>query len=68
MVTIKNSRLFSQLCPADLAVLQSLVRERTYAAGQEIFREGAQGDGIYLVNEGTVEISAQDALETTGLL
>jgi len=61
MVTIENSRLFSQLSPADLEVLRSLVRERTYEAGQEIFREGAEGDGIYLVKEGTVEISAQVA-------
>jgi signal transduction histidine kinase len=38
-------------------LLQSLAREQQFAAGQEIFKEGDPGDGVYVVNTGLVEIS-----------
>lgn len=34
-----------------------MARERAFAAGQEIFKEGDAGDGLYLVKAGAVEIS-----------
>lgn len=36
-----------------------MATEQTFAAGQEIFREGDVGDGIYVVKSGLVEISGQ---------
>ena len=57
MVTLEANRLFSQLSPSELIALRAVVREQTYAAGQEIFKEGDKGDGVYVVKEGLVEIS-----------
>lgn len=37
--------------------MRAIVREQTYKAGQEIFKEGDKGDGVYVVKEGLVEIS-----------
>jgi signal transduction histidine kinase len=58
VVTLDSSRLFAQLSPAELKALRWVAQERRYAAGQEIFKEGDSGDGIYIVKEGMVEISA----------
>ena len=58
MVTLADCRLFDQLSQPELATLSDLARERSYTSGQEIFREGAEGDGLYVVRDGSVEISA----------
>jgi len=58
MVTLEASRLFSQLNRQELATLRQIVREQSYARDQEIFKEGAEGDGLYVLKEGLVEISA----------
>ena len=57
MVTLEANKLFCQLSPPELSVLHRIARERTFAAGQEIFREGDNGDGVYVVRDGLVEIS-----------
>jgi signal transduction histidine kinase len=57
MVALENSRLFSQLDRDKLAELKQVARERNFAAGQEIFREGDAGDGVHIVKSGLVEIS-----------
>lgn len=59
MVELANAELFRLLKPAELAALQTAAQERTFAAGQEIFREGDPGDGLYVVTSGLVEISGQ---------
>jgi signal transduction histidine kinase len=57
MVTLENSTLLARL-PADaLAPLRAAARERCFGVGQEIFKEGEPGDGVYVVQEGSVEIS-----------
>ena len=57
MVTLEANRLFSQLSPPELIVLRRIAREQSFSAGQEIFKEGDQGDGVYVVRDGLVEIS-----------
>ncbi len=57
VVTLEKSRLFSQLGPEYLEPLWRSVREQSFRPGQEVFREGMVGDGIYVVKEGSVEIS-----------
>ena len=57
MVALESADLFRQLKPVELQALRAVVVERTIAAGQEIFREGADGDGVYVVKTGQVEIS-----------
>lgn len=58
MEGLEKSRLFAGLAPGELDHLRSLVQQRTGTAGQTIFQEGEVGDGIYLVGEGQVQISA----------
>src|SRR5664279_3838544 len=57
MVTLDASKLFCQLRPPELASLHRVANERRYAAGKEIFKEGDEGDGVYVVRDGLVEIS-----------
>jgi signal transduction histidine kinase len=57
VVALEANQLFCQLSPPELGALRLIAREKKFAAGQEIFREGDQGDGVYVVREGLVEIS-----------
>lgn len=57
MVTLETSELFRQLKPDELKALKTLARERIYQPGEDIFKEGDAGDGIYVVKKGVVEIS-----------
>lgn len=50
--------LFRLLDHNELQALHCIAQDRQFAAGQEIFREGAPGDGVYFVKSGVVEISA----------
>ena len=57
MVTLETSKVFGRLNPEQLKILRGIAQERTFPAGNEIFKEGDAGDGVYLVKEGLVEIS-----------
>ena len=57
MVALEASKLFCQLSPPELTALYRVASERSYAAGREIFKEGDEGDGVYVVRDGLVEIS-----------
>lgn len=57
MVELEAAELFRSLKPAELAAARGIAQERTFVAGQEIFREGDPGDGLYVVKAGLVEIS-----------
>jgi signal transduction histidine kinase len=56
-VTLETIPLLRHLNRAELQALRVIAQERSFAAGQEIFREGAPGDGVYFVKSGLVEIS-----------
>ena len=58
MVALESNPLFRQLNRTELQALRLIAKEQRFAAGQEIFREGAPGDGVYFVKSGLVEISA----------
>jgi signal transduction histidine kinase len=58
MVTLETIPLFRSLNRTELQALRLITQERRFTAGQEIFREGAPGDGVYFVKNGLVEISA----------
>ncbi len=57
MVTLETIPLFRHLNDGELEALRLIVQERRFAGGQDIFREGAPGDGVYFVKSGLVEIS-----------
>ncbi len=58
MVTLESSKLFSRLPAAELQALHKATQDVSFSRGQQIFREGDPGDGIYLVRTGRVQISA----------
>ena len=58
MVTLESSKLFSHLPPADVQSLSKVARQVHFAPGQQIFKEGDPGDGVYVVRTGLVQISA----------
>jgi signal transduction histidine kinase len=58
MASLQSSKLFNQLPPAELKPLLAVMRELRLAPGQEIFKEGDPGDGVYIVQTGQVQISA----------
>ena len=57
MVALEACKLFAQLSPPELSALRHAAREQAFAPGQEIFKEGDTGDGVYVVGDGLVEIS-----------
>lgn len=59
MVELESAELFRLLQPAELALVRAAAQERSFTSGQEIFREGDPGDGLYVVQSGLVEISGQ---------
>jgi signal transduction histidine kinase len=61
MVTLEASKPFRNLSPAELQALRRIAQERTCSAGEEIFKEGDAGDGVYVVKDGLVEISVRIA-------
>jgi len=58
MMTLESCRLFRQLAPGELKTLRQAAQERIFSADQEIFKEGDEGDGLYVVKKGLVRISA----------
>jgi signal transduction histidine kinase len=61
MVVLEASKPFCMLNEIELNALRQIVRERNVSAGEQIFREGDSGDGIYVVKDGLVEISVSVA-------
>jgi signal transduction histidine kinase len=58
VVALESSKLFCHLGPEELTALGGTAREKTFSAGHQIFKEGDDGDGVYIIKEGLVEISA----------
>lgn len=55
---VDNSKLFRAAAPAELDALRRATQIREHNAGQQIFAEGDEGDGVYLIRTGSVQISA----------
>ena len=58
MVALESNRFFNQLRPEELQSLRRAASEQKFPPGAEIFKEDAPGDGVYVVKDGMVEISA----------
>ena len=58
MVILESSRLFRDMAPEEWKSFRETVQMRSVADGVAVFQEGDPGDGIYVVRNGRVEISA----------
>ena len=54
---LKNVPLFKDLDDAELAEVADVCREERFVSGEYVFREGEQGNRLYLITEGEVRIS-----------
>ena len=57
MGALEASKPFRNLNPVEQEALRKIAAEKNFSAGGQIFKEGDAGDGIYIVKNGTVEIS-----------
>lgn len=58
MIPLEAIPLFRNLNPTELQALRLVTQIKHVATGQDIFLEGAAGDGVYFVKSGLIEISA----------
>jgi signal transduction histidine kinase len=58
MVDLEICKLFAGLPAGDLEQLKQSAHVLSFPAAYQIFKEGDRGDGLYLVREGQVQISA----------
>lgn len=57
---LRQIRLFSALNRRELAVVQALRHERQYLVGEVVFDEGDEGEALYAIVSGEVEILRSD--------
>jgi signal transduction histidine kinase len=67
-MTLDDCKLFRELSSPELDSLRAISIEKKYPAGGEIFREGSNGDGLYLLKQGSVEISTTVAADRRSVL
>jgi len=68
MTNLPPTDSFIGLLAAELRDLKRAAQRRQFSAGQVIFKQGDVGDGVYVVEEGGVEISAMITDEETRVL
>jgi signal transduction histidine kinase len=57
MVPLESSKLFGCLTPGEFERVHRAAREQRYAAAEIMFKQGDEGDGIYVVKSGLVQIT-----------
>ena len=63
LAALRRSPLFDQLSQAELEVLAELSRPRRFARGQAILEEGEQGESLYVLVSGEVEVLRREGAE-----
>jgi len=61
LAVLQKASLFRGVPASELEKLAALAKEENVAPGQELFREGAPGDALYVVVLGTVAVSKKTA-------
>ncbi|ALC16671.1 hypothetical protein DSOUD_1900 [Desulfuromonas soudanensis] len=55
--SLTGSSLFRDMEPGEIAVLSAIFKERKMAEGTTVFLENMSGESLFLVKQGTVQIS-----------
>jgi len=63
---IKANFLFQDLSHTELRLLEKIVNVRNYRPGENIFRQGDVGVGMYIITKGTVNIYVEEIVPETG--
>ena len=56
VLTLREVPIFAELSPEDLEQIAQIAREQLYPAGWTIFREGDEGEVMFVIASGQVEI------------
>lgn len=59
---MKQVELFRELTDEQLAQIAAISHEERATTGAVVFAQGANGDGMYIVCEGQVEVQVRDSL------
>jgi CRP/FNR family cyclic AMP-dependent transcriptional regulator len=54
---LHQNKIFETLTKKELRIVEELVHERHYRAGETVFRQGEIGIGMYIIAKGAVDIS-----------
>lgn len=68
MARLEDSRFCRHLPPGDVQLVTTSSPFRKFSAGESIFREGDEGDGLYVLLEGEVTISARSGPDREHIL
>lgn len=63
---LRKIPLFSELSDEQLEKVQQLCQKRRYAEGDRVITEGEEGDEMYIVREGKVEVSKAISVKIPG--
>jgi pyruvate,water dikinase len=55
--TVRSSRLFADLAPEELAKVTALFKERRFAAGETVIKEGSGGAAFYVIESGEATVT-----------
>ena len=68
IVTLRKLSLFKDLSDANLKIVTSTLKTRSFSKGDVLFSEGATGLGVWLVAQGSVKLVKMDATGREQLL
>jgi phosphoenolpyruvate synthase/pyruvate phosphate dikinase len=63
--TVRRSRVFADLAPEDLAKVTALLKERRFAAGETVIKEGSGGAAFYVIVSGEATVTIGGDLRGT---
>ncbi len=56
VASLRQAAICGSLADAELEAIATIAERVTYVAGEELFREGDAGDGLYLVLSGEIDV------------
>ena len=63
---LANNYIFEELSTRELSFIETLVHVRKYRPGEHVFRQGEVGVGMYIIVNGSVDITVEDpSLDST---
>lgn len=62
---LQQNKIFSTLAKKEIRVVEELIHERHYRAGEAVFRQGELGIGMYIIAKGAVDISVAELEDIT---
>lgn len=62
---LHQNKIFSSLTKKEIGVVEELVHERHYRAGETVFRQSEIGIGMYIIAKGAVDISVVELEDVT---